>query len=83
MDSSDLTREQLDHIKATLREQQAYFRRLLARMDARGFPADDRLRREVQDVEQRLGSLWMSLHYLGCAGQTGGPRIPLIRGRFR
>ncbi len=71
MDSSDLTREQLDAIKARVDEQRAYFRRLVARMGTRRFLPDDRLLVESREVLDRLNGLWMSLHYLGCAGQTG------------
>jgi len=70
MESSELTTAQLDSIKARVDEQRAYFRRLVARMEARRFLPDDRLLVEARDV-LRLDGLWMTCHYLGCGGQTG------------
>jgi len=67
-----LTAEQCQAIQAHVREQQAYFDRLLARINETGFPPQDRLRREVLELRDRLKDLAMHLHYLQCTQQTGG-----------
>ena len=72
MDSRELTREQCEAIQRGLRQHQRYFRRLLARMKAERFPADDQLRIQVQAIDDKINSLWMHLHYQNCANQTGG-----------
>jgi hypothetical protein len=71
MDSQDLTAEQCQAMQAQIRKQQRYFDQLLERMNETGFPPRDPLRRDVTEARDQLKGLWMTLHYLQCAGRTG------------
>lgn len=49
----------------------AYWNRLLPRMEAEGFPVQDKPYRTASEAEDRLQHLLTVLHYLGCAEVTG------------
>lgn len=72
MDSSDLTRAQLDAIKARLMRDKRYLRKLAERMHEQGWPADDELYRLTREAFDAVDRLSMAAHYLSCKGQTGG-----------
>jgi hypothetical protein len=68
-----ITKVQARALHATVGTHLDYFRRLRERMQAVGFHHQDPLLLAVREVEDRLGGLWMKLHYLGCEGGVGAP----------
>ncbi len=71
MDSRDLTPDQLHALTARLRPTLGYLRKLIERMEAEGFPAQDKLYRTTGEAEDRMQHLLTVLHYLACAETTG------------
>jgi len=71
MKGSDLKRWQTDKMSAQLRPTLAYLCRLQARMEKRGFTADDNLYRLVCTAQGIMQELVMDLHYLSCDGGVG------------
>jgi len=71
MDSRDLTPDQVQALANRLRPTLAYLNRLLRRMEAEGFPSQDKLYRTALEAEDRLQHLLTVLHYLGCGAVTG------------
>jgi len=49
-----------------------YLSRLVQRLDARSFPADDRLYVAALKAQAAMSELVMTLHYMTCDG-VGGP----------
>ncbi|REK08958.1 MAG: hypothetical protein DWQ37_19020 [Planctomycetota bacterium] len=73
MRSEQLTEAQLESLVASVRPMLRYLGRLEKRMEAQGFPADDRLLRLVRETRQAAHDLALELHYLSCDG-VGRPR---------
>jgi len=71
MDCDELSKEQLETLKDQMGRSQQYFRVLKERMEGGKFPYNDELRQRVEKVCDALHSLWVSLHYMSCKGQTG------------
>jgi len=68
MNSSHLTREQIDAIEKKIADSLLYLTNLQQRMDTQGFPADDPIYRETRNAQTAMQRLRMSLHYLGSSG---------------
>jgi len=74
MDSRDLTKEQLDELKARLTGASCYLQALCERMVQAGFPYDDELRQKVTRAYDAIHSLSISIHYLACDRLANRPR---------
>jgi len=71
MRGSDLKRWQTDKMSAQLRPTLAYLSKLQARMEKRGFTADDKLYQLVCKAQGGMQELLMELHYLSCESGVG------------
>jgi len=78
MRSSDLTKAQAAKMHAATAPTLGYLsrlvHRLVHRLDARSFPADDRLYVAALKAKAAMGELVMTLHYVTCDGVTGPTR---------
>ena len=63
MDSSDLSREQLERLLEHAEHDLQYLASLRIRMRDRGFPVEDDLVQLVEQAHERLQRLRMWLHY--------------------
>ena len=66
MNSGELTSEQIKVLQEQLKPHFLYLKRLLERMEQRGFNPNDEIFKAAKDVYGRLHSLRVRLHYLGC-----------------
>jgi hypothetical protein len=71
MDSDDLTAEQATKMHESLFRLANYLRRVVARMEKRGFPPDDRLYQHAKRAYDAVCSLGVELHYLSCKSGVG------------
>src|SRR5262249_10248173 len=74
MGHSDLTREQLDRLHATLFPAVNLLNQLERRMTRLGFLADDPLYLAVVKAQSAAQELYIQVHYLGCSSGVGRPR---------
>jgi hypothetical protein len=68
----ELTREQLDRLKQTIKPMLGYLHRLQGRMDVAGFVPSDELYRAVTNARDALHALSVNLHYLACDARKRG-----------
>jgi hypothetical protein len=71
MNSDDLTPDQCNQIRESVRPALFYLHRLLERMDRRHFHPNDPLRVKAKAAYDALHALTVDLHYRTCPGQTG------------
>jgi len=74
MDSEDLTTEQARKMHESLFRLANYLHRLVARMEKRGFPPNDRLYEHTKKAYNAVCSLCVELHYLSRKNGVGTPR---------
>jgi hypothetical protein len=74
MTGDDLTAAQLEAISMRIRSMLGYLNKLKRRMDANSFPADDELRLLVNDAEDAMHRLGVSVHTRSCAAVTRGKK---------
>ena len=74
MRSTDLSKQQAQKVHAALAPTLGYLSRLVQRLDARRFSADDRLYVAALKAKSAMSELVMTLHYLTCDGVTGPAR---------
>jgi hypothetical protein len=75
MNSNDITKGQAKVIAAALYPGFNYVARLNRRMEAMGFPPDDKLFQLVGKAYDAMRHLYGEVHYLGCNG-VGRPDRP-------
>jgi hypothetical protein len=68
MNSNHLSKSQAKNVHEVLAPTVRYLNRLLERLNARGFPPDDRLYRAAFKAQAGMSELVMVLHYLTCDG---------------
>jgi len=68
VDSSDLSREQLDKLTAQVFRQLRYLNRLCERMNRVGWSSTDPVYREAYRARDAMQGLRMAVHYAGCNG---------------
>jgi hypothetical protein len=73
MDSTDLSKQQIEQIAAVVRRQLRYLYALRTRMEKRGFRGDDELYLATCRAFNTLQGLGVTLHYLSCDGGVGRP----------
>jgi hypothetical protein len=72
VDSSNLTREQLEGVKASVSRQLRYLNRLIERMARRGFPPNDAVYAAALWAQAEVQGLYVALHYASCPKGTVG-----------
>jgi hypothetical protein len=63
MQSSDLTKAQVEQLQETVGRALGFLNRLVARMDACGFLPADPLRQGAKHAQDGVHHLWIMLHY--------------------
>ncbi len=72
MQSSDLTREQLEILQEQIRRQGAYLSKLMTRMEKTGFHPLDPIYKRVVKAHDANHELWVHIHYAACGQVTDG-----------
>jgi len=70
--SSDLNRQQVEHLSLIVKRDLRFYSRLLDRCNQLGFPADDHLLRLIVRARNDLADMASALHYLACE-KTSNP----------
>ena len=68
MKSTDLSKQQAQKMHSALAPTLGYLSRLVLRLEAKTFPADDRMYVAALKAQAAMGELVMTLHYLTCSG---------------
>ena len=74
MRGDDLTPDQAQRLKATIRPMLIYLGRLKKRMEKRRFPLDDKLFQTVLRAYDVIHELNVHVHYLSCESGVGPDR---------
>lgn len=73
MDSSYLTSEQVERLRAIVGRDLRFLNRLCARMQRLAFPLDDPLCQAATRARDVMQDLYTSIHYCGCKSGVGRP----------
>jgi hypothetical protein len=68
MNRESLSKTQASKLHSKIRDMLGYLFRIRERMQARGFPRDDRLLMSVERAYDSIHRLTVELHYLSCDG---------------
>jgi len=71
VDSTDLTPEQAERLKAIVGRQLRFLNRMVGRMQQRQFPVDDPIWVASIAARNAAQDLFMACHYAGCTGGVG------------
>ncbi len=74
MDSRELTKSQGEALFQQTHKMLGYLGRLIRRIEAQKFPADDPLYEKAKATYDIMFDLNRLTHHLACNGQTGGMR---------
>lgn len=66
VDSTSLTRDQIEKLKEAIARQLRYLGKLRTRMERLAFPPNDPLYAQVSEAFDKVHRLSVSLHYLSC-----------------
>ena len=72
VDSSNLTSEQLERVKASVSRELRYLNRLIERMARLGFPPTDAVYAAALRAQAETQGLYVALHYASCPKGTVG-----------
>jgi hypothetical protein len=76
VDSSDMTPEQAERLKAVVSRQLRFLNRMVGRMQQRQFPLDDPLWLAGVAARNAAQDLLTAAHYAGCKSGVGRPEKP-------
>lgn len=73
VDSSDLTPEQVERLRATVGRQLRFLNKLCARMQKLRWPVEDQVCRDGLRARDAVQDLYTALHYAGRTSGVGKP----------